>query len=76
MRYVHCFDQALRADPHLRRDFRHFGLLAELAAIERLTERTPVSQHLRFRRSAQRFERDTYHEDALPTELRGRGLVV
>jgi hypothetical protein len=33
--------------------------------------RTALGCHLRSRRSVQRFEWDTYHGDALPTELRG-----
>ena len=40
--------------------------------IQRLIVRTALGCHLRSRRSVQRFERDTYHGDALPTELRGR----
>ena len=39
--------------------------------LERLIVRTALGCHLRSRRSVQRFERDTYHGDALPTELRG-----
>src|ERR1017187_5565807 len=34
--------------------------------------RTALGGHLRSRRPAQCFERDTYHGDALPTEVRGR----
>jgi hypothetical protein len=45
---------------------------AKPTTLERLITRTPVSDDLRFRRSAQRFELDTYHGDALPTELTGR----
>jgi hypothetical protein len=41
---------------------------------ERLIGRTALGSQLHSRRSAQRFERDTYHGDALPTELRGRVL--
>ena len=33
--------------------------------------RTAVGAHMRLRRSVQRFERNTYHGDALPTELTG-----
>ena len=36
-----------------------------------LIVRTAVGAHVDLRRSAQRFERDTYHGDALPTELTG-----
>src|SRR6266498_658277 len=39
--------------------------------LERLIPSTPVTHIQRFRRSAQRFELDTYHGDALPSELRG-----
>jgi hypothetical protein len=53
-------------------DFRYtypdFGDLA----IERLIVRTAVKRNLGVRRSAQRFEQNTYHGDALPTELRGQ----
>jgi hypothetical protein len=42
--------------------------------IQRLIVRTALGCHLRSCRSVQRFERDTYHGDALPTELRGRGF--
>jgi hypothetical protein len=42
--------------------------------LERLIVRTALARHLRFRRSVQRSERDTYHGDALPTEPRGRVL--
>jgi hypothetical protein len=36
---------------------------------------TALARDLDSRRSAQRFERDTYHEDAPPTELRGQVLT-
>jgi hypothetical protein len=39
--------------------------------LERLIECTAVVYHLHYRSSVHRFERDTYHGDALPTELRG-----
>ena len=42
--------------------------------LERLIVCTALGRDLDSRRSAQRFERDTYHGDALPTELRGRVL--
>ena len=58
----------------LRCDFRHVRATHGGAKIERLISRTALGCHLRFRRSVQRFERDTYHGDALPTELRGRVL--
>jgi hypothetical protein len=45
--------------------------LVETGKIERLIVRTALGCHLHDRRSVQRFERDTYHGDALPTELRG-----
>ena len=48
--------------------------IARGVAIERLISRTALGCQLRSRRSAQRFERDTYHGDALPTELRGHVL--
>ncbi len=43
--------------------------------IERLIARTALESHLHSRRSIQRFELDTYHGDALPTELRGQVLT-
>jgi hypothetical protein len=59
---------------HLECDLCHICTVRPGAAIEHLIVCTAVSRHLRFSRSAQRFERDTYHGDALPTELRGRRL--
>jgi hypothetical protein len=44
---------------------------ARVRFLERLITCTAVGCHLRLHRSVQRFERDTYHGDALPTELRG-----
>ena len=38
---------------------------------ERLIWRTAVGTYVHLRWSVQRFERDTYHGDALPTELTG-----
>jgi hypothetical protein len=58
----------------IRCDFRHTHLARWNIEIERLITRTALSRHLHDRRSVQRFERDTYHGDALPTELRGRVL--
>ena len=55
-----------------RYDSRHSA--ARRTILERLIARTALGCHLRSHRSAQRFERDTYHGDALPTELRGRVL--
>ena len=39
--------------------------------LERLIRCTALNLHLRPRRSAHRFEQDSYHGDALPTELTG-----
>ena len=49
------------------------SVIAMLGDLERLTSSTAVDALVRFRRSAQRFELDTYYGDALPTELMGRG---
>ena len=39
--------------------------------LQRLIRCTPLGAILRLRRSAHRFELDSYHGDALPTELTG-----
>lgn len=51
---------------------RFFGSPDEL--LQRLIARTAVGCDLHSSSSAQRFERDTYHGDAPPTELRGQVL--
>ena len=61
-------------DPHTQYDLRHIFLSVGRAILEHLITRTALGCDLEARRSAQRFERDTYHGDALPTELRGRVL--
>src|ERR1035441_1575882 len=58
-------------DPHTQYDLRHIFLSVGRAILEHLITRTALGCDLEARRSAQRFERDTYHGDALPTELRG-----
>ncbi len=62
------------SEPTHRCDLRQIFPGRSQAILERLIRRTAVSCDLDSRRSAQRFERDTYHGDALPTELRGRVL--
>src|ERR1017187_1590898 len=61
-------------DPHTQYDLRHIFLSVGRAILEHLITRTALGCDLEARRSAQRFELDTYHGDALPTELRGRIL--
>ena len=46
-----------------------------MSILERLICCTTVAASLRFRWSAHRFERDSYHGDALPTELKGQCTV-
>jgi hypothetical protein len=56
---------------HHLRVYRCDAVTSAGADLEHLIACTPVSGDLGLRRSAQRFERDTYHGDALPTELTG-----
>ena len=57
--------------PQLRRDLRPTLTAGPHRNLERLICCTAVGTHVDLRRSVQRFERNTYHGDALPTELTG-----
>jgi hypothetical protein len=69
-----CRPSQGRGSHALQRDLRHIFGAVTGRPLERLIARTALDCHLHSRSSAQRFERDTYHGDALPTELRGRVL--
>jgi hypothetical protein len=57
--------------PGIRCDLRRIGKIISDSNLERLINCTALKSHLRIRRSAHRFEQDSYHGDALPTELTG-----
>jgi hypothetical protein len=62
--------------PRRRRDLRHILKAHRKRNPERLIWRTAVGAHIRLRCSVQRFEQNTYHGDALPTELTGMLYLV
>jgi hypothetical protein len=64
-------DNRKQTDASKMCDLHHIFKPKSQSILERLTVFTPVAAILRFRRSEQRFERDSYHGDALPTELTG-----
>jgi len=65
------FGSILDATPPHCCDERHTIAPVRVSDSRTSIARTALDYHLHFHRSAQRFERDTYHGDALPTELRG-----